>query len=79
MSSTIDVEAPDGWICEVVDDGEGSYIPVCWKPSSISWAPEDLAQPSPGLRRYIFCSAEEAMMAAFRERLQRECLLARWN
>jgi len=71
MRATIDVEAPDGWICEVTDGGEGTYVPVAWKRSAKAAPGAKIQAPSFAIRRYIFTSPEEAMLAAFRERLQR--------
>jgi hypothetical protein len=73
MFGTIDVRAPDGWICEVAEIRLGVYSPVRWKqPNGV--ADTSPALPSEGLRVYRFPTSEAAMMAAYQERLYRDQL-----
>jgi hypothetical protein len=70
MFETIDVKAPDGWICVVAEIRLGVYSPVRWKqPNGVP----DTSPPlrSEGLRIYRFATSEAAMMAAYQERLYR--------
>ena len=66
----IKVRAPDGWTCVVAQDGD-VFLPVQWRDAS-----DRLHRhaPSPGLREHPFSSPEEAMDAAYRERLNRDHL-----
>jgi hypothetical protein len=66
--TTIDVEAPDGWVCEVAEIRLGVYSPMRWKLSSNAGGRDEPAPLSDGLRAYRFATAHAAMMAAYRER-----------
>ena len=73
MFGTIDVEAPDGWVCEVAEIRLGVYSPVRWRqPNGV--AGTSPALPSEGLRVYRFATSDAAMMAAYQERLYRDQL-----
>jgi hypothetical protein len=72
MASIVELRAPDGWICEVVQSGSGAFSPAAWKPSCSAGLGS--LPPSAGMQVYAFATAQEAMMAAYRERLQREAL-----
>jgi hypothetical protein len=71
MPTTIEIEAPDGWICEVVDLGESLFSPREWKRGAKVNGDAPPEPVSPGIRQFIFKSADEAMMCAYRERMQR--------
>ena len=74
MAMMVEVQAPDGWICEVLEVSPGGFSPRRWKLGAghvVGPRPND---PSGGLRAYKFRSATEAMMTAYRERLQRDAL-----
>jgi hypothetical protein len=73
MESIVELLAPDGWICEVVRSGSSAFSPAAWKPSR-SAALGGTRPPSAGMQVYAFATPQEAMMAAYRERLQREVL-----
>ena len=67
----INVEAPDGMICEVVRAASRRFSPIRWKglENGKTYVPK---APSAGLKAHRFSSARGAMMAAYRERLQQE-------
>ena len=71
MPIAIEVRAPDGLIC-LVDHVATGFCPIRWdtrgRDSSI-YVPKE---PSAGLKEHVFATAEAAMMAAYRERLQQE-------
>ena len=71
MQTTIKVRAPDGWTCVVAEDG-GVFFAVQWR-DVLNCVHESHAL-SPGLREHPFRSPEEAMDAAYRERLNRDYL-----
>ena len=73
MESIVELLSPDGWICEVVHSAPRAFSPIGWKPSRFA-VPGDPRPPSAGMQAHAFATAEEAMMAAYRERLQRDAL-----
>ena len=67
----IEFESPDGWICQIAVDDDGFFAPRRWKGRQGTDGGSSTGDPSLGLQQYAFRSATEAMMAAYRERLQR--------
>ena len=70
MPKAIEVRAPDGLICRVAHSAVG-YSPIRWN-GHIDGSVYVPKEPSAGLRAHVFATAQAAMMAAYRERLQQE-------
>ena len=70
-----EVEAPDGWRLELFEVARGRLHPPRWRGSSAFWITEPDPYVSEGLQGYAFCSPEEAVHHAYRERLQRYIVL----
>ena len=70
MADVNEVRAPDGLVCEIVRSAWG-FSPTRWNGpiDGSNYVPKE---PSPGMRAHIFGTAEAAMMAAYRERVQQQ-------
>ena len=69
LAVTYQLKAPDSWTCEVHASATGSFSPMSW------CAPDGrTATVSEGIRQHAFATADDAMMAAYRERLNRDVL-----
>ncbi len=71
MPKTISVVAPDGSICEVIHAAWG-FSAVRWRAHIDDGTVSVPSEPSPALRRCLYSSPHDAMLAAYRERLQQE-------